>query len=82
MLDHPQYSLDRFVDRARAQIRDRNHFGSHRIREIRRPGRGVRRSQGYCVGLFHSIEDCQVTGSRQVGNVATGVCNRLLKTLF
>jgi hypothetical protein len=38
MLDPPQYSPHLRVDRARAQVRDRNHFAFHRVREIRRGG--------------------------------------------
>jgi hypothetical protein len=53
MLDPPEYSPDLFVDRARAQVCDRDHFASHRVCEIRRVGGGVRRTQGDCVGLFH-----------------------------
>ncbi len=82
MPDPPEYSPELFVDRARAQVCNRDHFASHRVCEIRRVGGGVGRTQGDCVGLFHSIEDFQATGSRQAGNVATGACNRLLKTLF
>ena len=54
MLDPPEYSPDLFVGGARAQIRDRNHFASHRVFEIRRRGGGVRRTQGDCLGLFRT----------------------------
>src|ERR1700751_4516133 len=54
MLDFPEYSPELFVDRARAQVRDRNHFGSHRVFEIRRRAGRVRRAEGYLLALFIS----------------------------
>ena len=52
VLDPPQYSPDLLVDRARAQVRDRNQFALHRVREIRRDGGGVRRTQCDLLALF------------------------------
>jgi hypothetical protein len=52
MLNPPQHSPNLFVDRARAQVRDRNHFTRHGVVEIRRAGR-VRRTQGDFLALFH-----------------------------
>jgi hypothetical protein len=54
VLDFPEYSLNLIVDRARARVRDRNHFGSHRVCEIRRrTGGQFRRTQGDLSALFH-----------------------------
>ena len=54
MLDHAEYSPDLLIDRARTQVRDRNHFASHRVFEIRRYGGGVRGTQRDLLALFHT----------------------------
>jgi hypothetical protein len=54
MLNPPQHSPNIFVNRACAQVRDRNHFASHRVFEILRDGGGVRRTQGDSLALFHT----------------------------
>jgi len=54
MLDPPEYSPDLLIDRARAQVRDRNYFASHRVFEIRRRGGVVRRTLADCLALFHT----------------------------
>ena len=54
MLDPPEYSSHFFVERAGAQVRDRNHFALHRVREIRRGSGAVRRTQCDLLALFHT----------------------------
>ena len=56
VLNPSQYSPDLFVNRARAQVRDRNRFALHRVREIRRDGGGLRRTQGDLLALFHAAK--------------------------
>ena len=54
VFDPPEYAPDLFMDRARAQVRDRNHIGSHRVFEIRRRTAGqFRRTQTDLPALFH-----------------------------
>jgi hypothetical protein len=54
MLDPPHNSPDFFVYRARTRVGDRNHFGLHRVCEIRRRTTGrVRRIQGDLPAFFH-----------------------------
>jgi hypothetical protein len=65
MLHPPQYSPDLFVNRARAKVRDRDHFAFHRIVEIRRGGGGVRRTQGDLLALFHTRIPAQLAGAVQ-----------------
>lgn len=54
ILDLPENSLNLIIDRARARVRNRNHFGSHRVCEIRRRTIGrFRRTQADLPALFH-----------------------------
>jgi hypothetical protein len=74
MLNPPQYSPDLFVDRAHAQIRDRDHFARHRVLKIRRGG-GVRRTQGDLLALFHDLVSRlpKLQRSKQAGSVCVTV---------